>query len=320
MVNLREQIWEFKYIPKNINEMIFPVPMKKMFSEWIESGNMHNCLLVSANPGCGKTTFVNLVKKSEKFVCIFINGSRDTSIDIVRQNITNFVSTVSISKKSAQKIVLLDEADRMSANALDSLKSEIELKINNARFIFTANRESAFPDPIKSRLKIFNFDKIFSDNKTELYTQAMERACYILDTEKIKYDKKAVAMMVKKFAPDWRNLIKNLQLISAYNGKIELEDVQKIDLTNEISNLIVNLKEKNFDKVREFSIKNIGNEIAIMQELYKLIKTKGIIEDKSKPALILILADLNRYINVVPDPEIEIMASFVQIMAEIEFI
>jgi DNA polymerase III delta prime subunit len=215
-------------------------------------------------------------------------------------------------------VVILDESDRMTGNALDALKAEIEIRSNSARFVFTANSISKFPEPIISRLKVFNFDKMFVDNKEEMYLSAMERIENILKTENIVYDRKAVALIIKKYAPDWRMCIKTCQLLSAYDQKISIEDVEKIDVKNDISELVGFLKNRDFKAVREFSTKHIGNEIQVLQELYKLVKS-DLVENISKPALILILAETNRYINLVPDPEIEIMACLSQIMSDITF-
>lgn len=315
-MNLSDKIWEFKYAPKNIDDMILPKAYLKIFKEYID-GDLNNCLLYSQNPGTGKTTLTNLIKSSDKYLCTFINASRETSIDNVRFNIKKFVSTVSYNK--AIKVVILDEADRLSAQALDALKAEIETNINNSRFIFTANRESAFPDPIKSRLKIFNFDKIFTENKKELYINALKRIEYILKEENITYDQKAIALIIKKYAPDWRMCIKTCQLLAAYDNSITLENVEKIDVKNDISLLIEHFKNKDFKAVREFSAKHLGNEVEIMSELYKLIESK-LITNESKPKLIVILADMNRYITLVPDQEIEMMFAMIEIMNNIEFI
>jgi replication factor C subunit 3/5 len=316
-LNIKEKLWEFKYSPKSVDEMILSDLYKKIFSDWINNNELGNCLLYSQNPGSGKTTIMNLIKDSENFISTFINASRETSIDTVRYNINKFVSTISYN--DAIKVVLLDEADRLSPQALDALKSEIELKVNNARFVFSANRESAFPDPIKSRLKIFNFDKMFTDNKDELYKSAYKRIEYILNSENIEFEPKAIATIIKKYAPDWRNIIKTCQLLSAYSKKILLEDVEKIDVKNDISDLVNYIKQKNFKLVREFSVKHIGNEQQIMTELYKLVNT-NIITNESKVKLILILSEMNRYINIVPDPEIELIRALVDIMTDMEFI
>jgi replication factor C subunit 3/5 len=315
-MNLKNELWEFKYSPISVDEMILPSKEMSILKKYIDDGKLNNCLFYSSKPGTGKSTLTSLIRNSNKFLCTFINASRETGIDTVKYNINKFVSTVSFN--NTIKVVILDEADRLSPNALDALKADIELKINSARFVFTANRESAFPDPILSRLKVFNFDKMFTENKNELYLKALERLEFILTSENVKYDKKAVALIIKKYAPDWRMCIKTCQLLSAYNNTITLEDVENIDVKNDISELVGMLKDKNFKAIREFSVKHTGNEIQIMQELFKLIKT-DIITNESKPKLILILAETNRYINVVPDPEIEMMAAFIEILTSVEF-
>lgn len=320
MNKLADKLFEFKYSPKSIEEMILPNNVKKVFKKWIyeDPSLFNNCLLVSNKPGCGKTSITRLIIDSKNFATLFINGARETSIDNVRYNIKNFVSTVSMLGMGNPKIVILDEADRLSPQALDALKSEIELAQNNARFVFTANRRSAFPEPIISRTQEFNFDKIFSDNKTELYKLAFVKIKHILDNEKIEYEQEAIVNLIKKYGPDWRGLIKTIQLLASYNNTITSKEVKNIDVKEDINSLIEFLKMKNFKKIREFSIKHIGNEISVMEELYKLVKTDIILKE-SIPKYIIYLAELNRNCSIVPDPEIELMAAFMEIMENIKF-
>lgn len=320
MPDYSKELWEFKYAPEKMEDLILPDKYIKLFSNWLKNKTFENCLLVSNKPGAGKTSIIRILKNSELFSTMFINSSIETSIDTVRYNIKKFISTSSPIKK-AVKIVFLDEADRMSAGALDALKGEIEGSASNARFIFTANRESAFPEPIISRVKVFNFDKIFSENKQELYKKAYIYVTNILDKENIKYDQKAIAQIIQKYAPDWRNLIKTLQLISAYNNEITIEDVKKIDVTSELRESVIGyIKNKDFKSVREFCVRNIGNEHEVINELYKLTKIPNIIEPTTIPEMILILAETNRYINIVPDREIEMLRAFIDIMLQVKFI
>jgi len=313
---MTDKMWEFKYAPTKVEDMILPERESAIFSKWLNDKTLSNCLLVSANPGCGKTTFTSLFRNSKDFVCIFINASRETSIETVRETVSSFVKTVTISTVSgAQKVVILDEADRMSPNALDALKAEIEISASNARFIFTANRETAFPEPILSRLSVFNFDRMFTENRAEMMKMAFRRISYILDSENVKYDKTAIVELVKKLAPDWRSLVKTCQLLSAYDGTIDSSAVSRADFTCSVDELIRHLKEKNFSAVRSFSAKNSGNEVAVVGELWKLLDSDEVKND-SKPALVMLLAEANRYLAVVPDPEIELMNLFVMIMSE----
>ena len=88
MEKLGNKLWEFKYSPKSIDEMILPVKVKNLFQNWIydEPTNFNNCLLVSNKPGCGKTSIARLIIDSKNFSTLFINGARETSVDIVRKS------------------------------------------------------------------------------------------------------------------------------------------------------------------------------------------------------------------------------------------
>ncbi len=320
MIDFSNKSWEFKYSPKNIDDLILPEKTKKVFRKWFKNKDISNTLFVSNKPGCGKTSITRLIIESRMFSTLFINASRETSIDNIRYNVNNFVSTVAIIGRDAPKIVILDEADRLSSHALDALKGEIERAIGNARFIFTANRESAFPEPIISRLRpVYNFDKLFSENKQELYKSAFVRISHILNSEGVKFDSKAIVELIKKYAPDWRSLIRICQMMSAYDNTITMESVNNSDVTTDINDLIDYLKEKDFRKVREFSVRHMGNEHQIIQELFKLVDIDGIIKSPTQINMIQILSDTNRNINIVPDKELEVARMLTDIMVDVEF-
>jgi len=107
--------------------------------------------------------------------------------------------------------------------------------------------------------------------------------------------------------------------MSAYSNKITEEEVLALDVKNDVEKLIGLLKEKNFSELREFSVKHIGNEIQILEELYNAAKSSEVIKNTSKPNMILILADMNRHVSLVPDPEIELFSTLLKLAAEIEF-
>lgn len=317
-MDLSTKMWEFKYAPKTFDDLILPEKNIKLFKQWIEDKNIDNCLLVSQKPGSGKTSVSRILQESKLFSCIYINASTDTSIDVVRTKIKTFVKTVSPMRKGAPKIVILDEADRLSSNAADALKGEIEGASKNARFLFTANRLSAFPDPILSRLNIFNFDTLFVENKKELQKKAYLRMCHILDTEGIKYDKKVVVEVIKRLAPDWRNVIRTLQMMSAYDQTITEDSATSLVTATEIDSLVDLLKKKQWNAVREASVKFVGREAEVISTLYGLTKT-GVVKDEFCPHMVLNLGEFNRYYPTVMDAEIELMMTLTNIMTDVEF-
>lgn len=110
-MSLNDSVWEIKYRPKNVENTILPVKIKKMVKEQIASGKLPNYLF-SGPPGCGKTSLSYAIANELGADVLFINASLDGNIDLLRTKILQFVSSVSFT--DSKKIVIMDEADHLN--------------------------------------------------------------------------------------------------------------------------------------------------------------------------------------------------------------
>lgn len=101
-----EPLFAEKYRPKTVEEAILPKSIKQIFSSFVENNNFPN-LLLSGRSGLGKTTIAKALCNELGYDYIFINGSSERNIDVVRSTIVNFASTVSMT--SDRKCVIIDE-------------------------------------------------------------------------------------------------------------------------------------------------------------------------------------------------------------------
>ena len=85
-----------------------------------------------------------------------LNASDDRGLDVVREQIKEFAST-RIMFSSAPKMIILDEADNMTAAAQAALRRVIEKYTRNARFCIICNYISRLIPPIASRCAKFRF-------------------------------------------------------------------------------------------------------------------------------------------------------------------
>lgn len=309
-----EYVWEQKYRPQTIKECILPSKIKNEVSDFVKTGQIPN-FLFSGGPGMGKTTLARAIARELDSDLLYINGSKDNGIDVLRTTIQQFVTSVSFS--GGKKIVLIDEAEFLSATSIQpALRGFMEECSSNARFIFTCNYKNRIIEPLHSRFNMIDF-KITSDEKKTLVIEFFKRVCNILDIEGIIYDKKVVSELVMKSFPDFRKTLIKLQSYSI-SGKIDSGIL--LNLGDEsYKELILNLKEKKFSDVRKWVSKNSDSQPnEIFRALYD--KSNDYLVPQAIPQLILIIADYSYKSSFVVDQEINTMAALTEIMSSCQFL
>lgn len=238
-------LWEYKYTPSTVKDLILPSKIKNMFEGFVNEGEIDS-MLFSGTAGLGKTSSALALVNDLKADVLFINGSLNNGIDIVRNDVNKFAMSGSFA--DGKKIVIIDEVDRMVAGQ-DALKALQEQTEANCRFIFTTNNLHKIIDPIKSRLKHISFNFGQTEKKT-LVISYFKRLCFILDNEKVKYDKKVLAEYTQNMFPDFRQTIVKLHLCARMNGEIT-NDIFSITDDSLMQNLAQELKNKKFNSVRK---------------------------------------------------------------------
>jgi replication factor C small subunit len=199
-----KQLWVEKYRPKSVDDYVWrDEAQRRQVTTWIKEKSIPH-LLLSGSPGIGKTTMAKMLMEElniEPADVMEVNASRETSIDFIREKIIPFISTI---PWGPFKVVLLDEADRLSPHAQDSLKGIIEEYTSFARFILTCNTPNKIVPALHSRCQQFHFTKL---DMTE-YTA---RAATILVNENVEFDLDTLDLFVSTAYPDLRKCINLLQ-------------------------------------------------------------------------------------------------------------
>ena len=246
---------------------------------------------------------------------LFINASSQNSIDVIRTDVVNYATTVSLYGTN-HKIIIFDECDRLSPAAQDSLKGIIEEVSKNCRFIFTCNSKSKIIEPLLSRCEQIDF--IFdAEDRMSISAEMYKRSIQILENEGIEYKKDVIANLVSKFSPDNRKIILKLQHFSRKYGQIN-EGVLAEIVSADVSTLVKNIKEKDFKGVLEWCV---NNEDAISQDFYQALykALKDELLPQSVPELILILGQEQKFHRDVPDMFLHMSQMCVQIMMQVKF-
>lgn len=299
-----------KFRPQTIEECILPDATKKEFDNFVLEGKIPNMIL-SGTPGSGKTTIAYALANQLKYDILFINGSNEgRTIDTLRGVVTDFASTMSLYDK--RKVVIIDEADGMPTLVQDGLRAFIEEYASVCSFILTVNNKSKMIPALISRFVEISFI-IPPDQKSKIGVAMMKRIAEILTKEGIKFEKEAVAGLVKKFFPDFRRTLNELQRYSS-GGEFTLVQLKNIDA--DMNKLIENIKSKNFtetvamiEKMPNVDIASIADELFNNRDKFS--------NPNDAPIIIKILSDYLDKSTRTPQPKITCMAMLAEMMIEL---
>lgn len=313
MIMNEEFLWVEKYRPHTIADTILPDELKTTFQQFVDNKNIPN-LILSGTAGVGKTTVARAMLDELDCDYIIINGSMHGNIDVLRNEINDFASTVSF--KGGRKYVILDEADYLNANSTQpALRNFMEEFSRNCGFILTCNFRNRIIDPLHSRCSVIDF-KISTTDTAKLAGQFFKRVIGILKAEGVEHDKAVVAEVIQKHFPDWRRCLNELQRYSA-TGKIDSGIL--VNLQEEsFKQLLGYLKNKNFAEMRKWVADNADTDSSVLfRKLYDSANSS--VKPNSIPEFILILADAQYRAAFVADQEINTVSAMVNIMAGVDF-
>ena len=306
-------LWVEQYRPKTIDDCILPDSLKTLFKSFIKKGELSN-LLFSGTPGIGKTTVAKALCEELNCDWIMINGSEEGGIDVLRNKIKNFASTVSLS--GGKKVVILDEADYLNPQSTQpALRGFVEEFHKNCRFILTCNFKNRIIEPLHSRFSNIEF-KVNPKDKPKLATKLFERAVHILKEQNISYEEKVLAELIKKHYPDFRKLINELQRYSV-SGTIDAGILVNVSDEN-LKSLLTHLKNKEFSDMRKWVVNNLDNDpVKIFRKIYDSMYEN--LQPETIPHAVLIIADYQYKSAFVADQEINLVACLTELMSQVKF-
>jgi len=312
-----EMIWVEKYRPVKIEDCILPQEYKVLFQQIAKSGDILN-FIFSGTPGIGKTTVAKALCKETDSDYMMINGSLNVNLDVLRNDITGFCSTLSL--EGERKAIIFDEADHLNkVHTQPALRALVEEFSSTTSFIFTCNHPGQIIPALHSRCSLVDF-KIPSTEKPVLAKNLLNRIEYILNCENIHYDQKALIGVIMRYFPDFRKILNELQKFSTISGDVTAEmlnngDEQKFTL------LYKYLKESNFDDIRMWVVENIDIGVThIVKDLYKAVHQRKLVTPETIPTALDYLNEMQKADPFVADKELNIMANLILIITQCEFV
>lgn len=101
-------LWTERFRPQCAEDYICTPEVRALIDKIVKTGECPNLLFFSKSPGSGKTSLTQVLTNELGSDVLKINGSKDTSIEVIRMDVNQFCNTVSVMSEG-KKIVILDE-------------------------------------------------------------------------------------------------------------------------------------------------------------------------------------------------------------------
>ena len=202
--------WVEKYRPTSFENIVLD-KVNQTILENIIKMNMFPNLLLYGPPGTGKTTtIINLINsyqerynQKSKDLMIHLNASDERGIEIIRNQISQFVNAKSLFTNGL-KIVILDEVDYMTKNAQQALKYLLQDYRQNIRFCLICNYISRIDESLQNEFVHLRFNELPREKIQEVLTA-------ISHSEKLDLSDSAIISIQKLFKSDIRSMINYMQ-------------------------------------------------------------------------------------------------------------
>ena len=298
-------LWVEKYRPKDLSTYVGNDSLKTKVARFIEEQNVPH-LLLYGKAGGGKTTLAKIITNNVECDYLYINASDERNIDLVRDKLKTFASSVGF---KPMKIVILDEADYLNPNsAQPALRNLMETFSSHCRFILTCNYVEKIIDPLQSRCQTY---KIVPPSKKEVALHSKN----ILEGEGIDFNLDDLALIVTAGYPDLRKVINDLQR-QAIDGQLKIDKDGM--LHNEFKLQFLDMIKQGVDlrTIRKFVA---DSNFTDYTELYRFLYDE--VENISVEKLPEIIVDISNgsYQDVlVVDKEINFMATISNILRRLQ--
>ncbi|CAI5489607.1 unnamed protein product [Closterium sp. Naga37s-1] len=217
--------WVEKYRPQRVEDIVGNEDAVSRLCVIARDGNMPN-LIFAGPPGTGKTTSVlalahALLGPSYRDAVLELNASDDRGIDVVRNKIKMFAQKKVTLPPGRHKIILLDEADSMTAGAQQALRRTMEIYSSTTRFALACNVSSKIIEPIQSRCAVVRFSRLTD-------AQVLARLMLVVQEEKVAYVPEGLEAIVFTADGDMRQGLNNLQATATGFGLVNADNVFRV--------------------------------------------------------------------------------------------
>lgn len=216
--------WVEKYRPQVLNEVISHEQVISTIRKFVEKGELPH-LLFHGPPGTGKTSTILAVCKelygdSRSSFVLELNASDERGINVVRDQIKTFAESknnYTVSEHTVLKLIVLDEADHMTAQAQNAMRRIMENYAKNVRFCLLCNYVNKITPAIQSRCTAFRFAPLKKEHM-------INKALAVAKNENINITEDALNSLINVGHGDMRRILNCLQVVSMSHKNLTIDE------------------------------------------------------------------------------------------------
>jgi replication factor C subunit 3/5 len=270
---MSNNVWTEKFRPKKFDDIVLDNYNKVILKNIINSSYFPN-LLFYGPPGTGKTTtIINLVNsyqeklnQKNKGLMIHLNASDERGIDVIRNQINQFVNSKTLFNEG-MKFVILDEVDYMTKQAQQALRYILQNYTNNVRFCLICNYITRIDEGLQNEFLRLRFNQLPEEDTINFLTN-------ISENENLNLNNNSIKLIQKLYKSDIRSMINFMQT----NQDVKTDEINIIE-DNVWEDLFLLCKNSSKDdiicKIKVVSLKyNIDKKNIIKDFLNYIIRNK----------------------------------------------
>src|SRR5213082_3282753 len=273
-----KEIWVEKYRPKTLDEVVGQDEIVERLKAYAKEGNLPH-LLFAGPAGTGKTTSAmalarDMFGESWRQNYYELNSSDERGIETVRTKVKEIARLAPFGGTSF-KIIFLDEADNLTADAQAAMRRTMETYSKTSRFILSANYSSRLIEPIQSRTAVFRFrplkpeaireyvSRIAKAEKLKITDEGMEALVYVAEGEFLRA-RKVLDRLLIEYGLSGEDIVRQLHR-SVFD--LNVPDESKVRLLDRIGETDFRLTEGSSERIKIEAL--LAHFALIGQELNK---------------------------------------------------